>query len=170
MDARIETTPTPSTPTYRIPRSVLLAGAAIAALIVIALIVAVALPARPTEYPAGSAEAAFQDFYRAWESRDIDAAYHHLSTNVTGHLSLSEYRSIDSDQSWQRDQDRRLVLLGADVTGDRAVLRIRVDEFSGGGIGGRRSSFERSVRLVREDGTWLIDEPLVGIESVGFMY
>jgi len=170
MDARIDTTTRPSTPTYRVPRSVLLVGAAIAALIVLALTIAVALPARPTDYAAGSPAAAFQDFYAAWENRDVDAAYRHLSSNVTGQLSLADYRNRDSEQSWQRDQDRRLVLQGADVTGDRAVLRIRVDQFSGGGIGGQRSSSERSVRLVRENDTWLIDEPLIGIESVGYMY
>jgi len=170
MDARIETTPTPSVPTYGLPRSVLLVGAAVAALIVIALLVAVVLPARPTEYAAGTPEAAFQDFYRAWESGDIDAAYGHLSSNVTGQLTLTEYRTRDSEQSWQREQDRRLVLLGADVTGERALLSLRVDAFSGGGLGGQRSSYERSVRLVRENGSWLIDEPLVGIESTGYMY
>ena len=39
-----------------------------------------------------------------------------------------------------------------------------------GGLGGDRYSQDRSVRLVRENGVWLIDEPLVGIESVGYEY
>lgn len=169
MDAQLGSTTSPSAPSVGLPRSVLVAGVAIAALIGIAVLVAVVLPARPTEYAAGSPEAAFQDFYRAWEDRDIDAAYGHLSSTVTRQLSPSQYRIADSDQAWQRDQERRLVLLGSEVTGDRAVLDIRVDEFSGGGIGGQRYSYDRSVRLVRENGTWLIDEPLVGIESVGYL-
>ena len=48
---------------------------------------------------------------------------------------MNEYRNRDSERSWQRDQDRRLVLLGADVTGERALLNLRVDEFIGGGLG-----------------------------------
>lgn len=170
MDERPETTTAPSTRSAGFPTSVLLVGVGIVALIVIALIVAVALPNRPTDYPAGSPEAAFQDFYEAWETGDIEAAYGHLSSDVTAELSLSEYRRLDGEQSWQRDQDRRLVLLGVDVTADRAVLHVRVDQFSEGGLGGERYSFERSVRLTRESGTWLIDEPLVGIELVAYGY
>jgi hypothetical protein len=170
MDARIETTAAPSAGSARFPRSVLLVGAAIAALVIIALVVAVALPRTPVTYPAGSPEAAFQDYYSAWESGDIEAAYRHLSPGVTADLDLSTYRRLDSEQSWQRQQDRRLVLQGVDVTGERAVLHLRVDEFSGGGLGGQRSSFERSVRLVRQDGAWLIDEPLAGIESIAYAY
>jgi hypothetical protein len=152
------------------PRSVLLIGAAIVALVVIALIVAVALPNRPTDYPAGSPEAAFQDFYEAWEAGDVEAAYGHLSSAVTADLTLAEYRRMDADWSWQRDQDRRLVLLSAELTGERATLRVRVDEFYQGGLSGQRNSYERSVRLVRELGTWLIDDPLLGIEPVPSYY
>lgn len=143
----------------------LLIGVAIIALVVVALIVAVALPNRPTDYAAGSPEAAFQDFYEAWETGDIEAAYSHLSSAVTAEMTLSEYRRMDADWSWQRDQGRRLVLLNVDVTGERATLHVRVDDFYQGGLSGQRNSYERSVRLVRERGSWLIDEPLLGIES-----
>ncbi len=148
----------------------LVATLAIVALIVVAVIVAVALPDSPTTYPAGSPEAAFQDYYEAWETGDTDEAYAHLSSNVTGDLTRDEYRRMDSEQSWQRQEDRRVVLLGSEVTGDRAVLELRIDQFYEGGLGGNRYSSDRSVRLVREDGVWYVDEPLVGVESVGFGY
>ena len=153
-----------------IPRSMLLAGAAIAALIVVAVFVVVVSPDRPATYAAGTPEAAFQAFYAAWEDGDTDGAYGALSSAVAADLDRSEYRRMDAEQAWQRDQDRRLVLLGVDITGERAVLKVRVDEFNGGGFGGGRYSFDRSVLLVREDGTWRIDEPLVGIESVAYGY
>ncbi len=153
-----------------VPRSMLLVGAAIGTLIVIALIVVLVVPDRPADYAPGSPEATFQSFYAAWEGGDTDAAYDALSAGVMADLDRNEYRRLDAEQAWQRDQDRRLVLLGVDVTGERAVLHVRVDEFAGGGIGGGRYSFERSVLLVREDGEWRIDEPLVGIESVAYGY
>lgn len=153
-----------------LPRSMLLVGAAIGTLIVIAMIVVLVIPDRPATYAPGTPEAAFQSFYSAWEDGDTDAAYEALSAGVTADLDRNAYRRMDAEQAWQRDQDRRLVLLGVDVTGERAVLRVRVDEFAGGGIGGGRYSFERSVLLVREDGTWRIGEPLVGIESVAYGY
>jgi len=173
MDERsepIEIAPAPPRRRAGFPRPVLLAVAAIVALVALGLFVAVGLPDRPTRYPAGSAEAAFQDFYRAWEARDIEGAYGLLSPEVKAELSLSEYRRLDTEQSWQRERDRRVVLLGVDLTGDRAILDIRVDQFSEGGLGGRRDSFDRSVRLVRVGGAWLIDEPLVGIESDKYGY
>lgn len=150
----------------RPPRSVLLAGLAIVTLVAIAVIVAVALPDEPATYPAGSPEAAFQTFYQAWEAGDTDTAYAAMSSDVKRDITSDEYRQMDSEQSWQRDEDRRVVLLKSEVTGDRAVLDLRVDQFYQGGLGGDRYSYDRSVRLVREDGVWLIDEPLVGIESV----
>jgi hypothetical protein len=152
------------------PRSVLAAAAGIVALVVVAVVVAVALPDQPTSYPAGSPEAAFQGYYEAWEAGDIDAAYAHLSSDVARELTQDEYRRMDAEQSWQRQEDRRVVLLHSEITGDRAVLDLRVDQFYEGGLGGDRYSYERSVRLVREDGVWLVDEPLVGIESSGYGY
>lgn len=170
MDTQIGTTTAPGSGSAGLPRSVLLVGAAIVALIVVALAVAVAFPRTPTTYPAGSPQAAFQDFYGAWERGDLDTAYAHLSSAVRSGLTLERYRGLNSDQSWQRTQDRRLVLTGVDTTGDRATLHVRSDEFTGGGIGGQRYSSDREVRLVREAGSWLIDEPLVGIESVSYAY
>lgn len=154
----------------RLPRSSLVAGLGIVALVAIAVIVAVTLPKAPATYPAGSPEAAFQAYYQAWETGDTDAAYTSLSSDVRHDLTSDEYRRRDSEQSWQRDEDRRVILLHSEIIGDRAVLDLRVDQFREGGLGGDRYSSDRSVRLVREDGVWLIDEPLVGIEPAGYKY
>ncbi len=171
MDDVAEVQAAPPPARSRPPRSVLVAGLAIVALIAIAVIVAVALPDEPATYPAGSPEAAFQDYYQAWEAGDSETAYESLSSDVRRDITSDEYRRMDSEQSWQRDEDRRVVLLASEITGDRAVLDLRVDQFTqGGGLGGDRYSYDRSVRLVREDGVWLIDEPLVGVEPVGYGY
>ncbi len=152
----------------RVPRAVLVVGGAIVALIALALVVVLAVPKAPTAYDPGSPEAAFQAFYQAFEAGDMDAAYALLGSSVTSQMTLAEYRRLDAEQAWQRDQDRRVLLLGADLTGDRANLRLRIDEFSQGGLGGNRYSSERTIRLVREGGVWLIDEPIVGIENVAY--
>jgi hypothetical protein len=146
--------------------SVVLVGVGIVALVVIALAVAVARPNRTVDYPTGTPEAAFQDFYQAWEAGDIDAAYEFLSPAVKADLTLVEYRRADSEQSWPRDGDRRVVVVGADVRGDTAVLQLRIDEFYDGGLGGERYSREQTVRLVRDGSAWLIDEPLLGVNIV----
>ena len=152
------------------PRSVIAAALAIIALVAISVIVAVALPDEPATYPADSPEAAFQAFYGAWETGDTDAAYALLSADVKRTFTADSYRDRDSEQSWQRDEDRRVVLLKSEVTGDRAVLDLRVDTFYDGGFGGSRYSDDRSIRLVRVDGAWHIDQPLLGIEPTGYEY
>lgn len=151
-------------------RAVLATVVAVVALVLVALAMAVAAPSRPADYAPGTPEAAFQEFYAAWGSGDVDAAYGYLSSNVTRDLTLIDYRQADGEQSWQRDQQRRLVLQGVDVTGDRALLHVRIDEFSRGGLTGDRYSYDRTVRLAREGGSWRIDEPLVGIESIAYKY
>jgi hypothetical protein len=159
----------PSKPAQaRVPRAVLVVGGAIVALIALALVVVLAVPNGPTAYDPGSPEAAFQRFYQAFEAGDVNGAYELLGSSVTNQLTAAEYRRLDADHGWQRDQDRRVLLLGVDLTGDRAKLRLRIDEFSQGGLGGNRYSTERTIRLIREDGAWLVDEPIVGTESVAY--
>lgn len=152
-------------------RAPLLVGGAIVALIALATLVVLAAPKGSTVYEPGSPEAAFQAFYQAFEGGEVEDAYELLGSSVTDQLTLTEYRRLDAEQGWQRDEDRRVVLLGSDRTGDTRLLRLRIDQFSsGGGLGGNRYSYERTIRLVQEDGSWLIDEPIVGIENVAYGY
>lgn len=167
MDAQTPTTATQPVPPVGIPKSIVLAGAGIVALVVVALLVAVALPRQPATYPPGSPEAAFQSYYAAWEEHDLETAYALLSSDVRSDIDVAEYRRIDSEFSWQRSEDRRVVLLSADADGDRALLTLRVDEFYPGAPAGvDRYSREQTVPMVREDGTWYVDQGLAGLEVV----
>lgn len=160
---------TPNAPSTRgIRRTVILLGGAILAVAGVAVLV-VALSARqPVVYPAGSPEAAFQGFLSAWEANDLDTAYSSFSDGVRSRATLEEYRRMDRDYRWAREQDRRVVLTGTRLNGDRATLDLRIDWFSSGGWfgGGSTWSENRSVALVREDGAWHVDEYLAGIEPM----
>jgi hypothetical protein len=134
------------------------------------LVLVLAVPKGPTTYDPGSPEAAFQTFFRAFEAGDLDGAYALFSSSVKQQLTPAEFRRSDSEHGWQRDEDRRVVLLRTDITGDRASLHLRIDQFSGGGLGAARYSQERTIRLVRENGAWLIDEPIVGVEYVALKF
>jgi hypothetical protein len=159
----------PSTPARaRIPTAGLIVVGAIVALIGVALVLVLAVPKGPARYDPGSPEAAFQRFFLAFEAGDLDGAHALLSSSIKEQLSLAEYRRIGAEHGWQRDEDRRVVLLGTDVTGDRASLTLRIDQFNGGGLGAPRNSYDRTIRLVREHGAWLIDEPMVGVEYVAY--
>jgi len=161
----------PSSPAgARIPKAGLIVLGAIVALIAVSLVLVLAVPKGPTSYEPGSPEAAFQRFFQAFEAGDLDGAHGLLSSSIKEELTLAEYRRVGAEHGWQRDEDRRVVLLGTEVTGDRANLHLRIDQFNGGGLGAARNSYERTIRLVRENGAWLIDEPIVGIEYVSYGY
>ena len=158
--------PTPAR--ARIPTGGLVVVVAIVALTAVALVLVLAVPSGSTTYDPGSPEAAFQRFHRAFEVGDLEGAHALFSSGIKEQLTLPEYRRVDAEHGWQRDEDRRVVLLRTDVTGDRASLHLRIDQFNGRGLGAARNSHERTIRLVRENGAWLIDEPIVGVEYVSY--
>jgi hypothetical protein len=155
-------------PTPHVRRTVLILGGAILAFAVVALL-AVLLTSRPAaSYPAGSPEGVFQGYMAAWEAGDLDAAYAHFSDRVRALVTVDEYRAMERDYRWTRDQDRRVVLIGTRITDDRATLDLRIDWFSPGGMlgGGDTWSEDRSVALVRVNGSWSVDELIAGIEPM----
>jgi hypothetical protein len=159
----------PSTPARaRIPTAGLVVLGAIVALIGVAVVLVLADPKGPTSYEPGSPEAAFQSFVQAGEAGDPEGAHALFSSSIKAEVTLAEYRRVSAEHEWQRDESRRVVLLGTDVTGDRASLHLRIDQFNGGGLGAARTSYERTIRLIRERGAWLIDEPIVGVEYVSY--
>lgn len=166
MDTRPAVAPLSGPQTGGIPRSVLVVGITVIGLIALAAVIVLAAPVRPTTYAPGTPEAAFQALYTAWESRDLETAYGYLSEDVRAGMSLEEYRRLDRDMTYQRDEDRRVVLLGAEVDGERATLDIRVETFSRGMTGGDRYAWDRSVSLVSEGGAWHVDEGMLGVETV----
>lgn len=168
MDEQASTASTAPDGRSRFPRSVVLAAAGLVVLVVVALGLALALPDRPAEYPEGSPEAAFQDYFEAWEARDYAAAHALLAADLRSDISVDEYRRMDADMRWIREQDRRVVLLEANVTGDRALLDLRIDQFSEGGLGGNRYSYQQTVPMVREDGAWYVDQALLGVEQAPY--
>jgi hypothetical protein len=60
-----------------------------------------------------------------------------------------------------------VVLDRVETNGDATLLHLRVETFSQGGLSADRYSYPREIRLVRESGSWQIDELLVGTDSMG---
>src|SRR5688572_22877085 len=92
----------------RIPRAGLIVVGAIVALIGVALVLVLAVPAGPASYEPGSPEAAFQTFFKDFEAGDLDGAHARFSSSVKEQLTLAEYRRVSTEYGWQRDEDRRV--------------------------------------------------------------
>ncbi len=122
-------------------------AAVVGAVVVLAVAVAVAVGgARRAATPTGSPEAAVQSYLEAVFDGDTEAAAGHLSAS-------SPCGAVDLDRAVV-DPSQRVTLVGTDVEGDRAVVRIEVEYGSDGPLGVDTVGERHSLRLVREDGTW----------------
>lgn len=153
-------------------RTLLLIGAGILALVVVAAAVVLLLGSRePTTFPADSPEGVVQRHLAAFEDGDYEAAYAFFSADVQSDVDLETYeRTAREYGGYLGDTSRRILFDRTDVEGDLARVHLTVEEYYGGGPfgGGETYRSEREIRLIREDGAWKIDDPLIGLEPAPF--
>lgn len=124
-------------------------GIAVAALLLLAVVAAVlsSLRSEP-DLPAGSPEAAVQDYLAAVYAGDSDAAAEHLDPE--GGCLAS-----DLDQAWV-DQESRAVLRDSREQGGGATVRIDLVRSGSGPFGSGEWTEEQTFRLRQVDGAWVI--------------
>lgn len=110
-------------------------------------------------FPPDSAEAAFQGYMTAWSEGDTATAYDALSSHAR---SLVPYRDFAEAQSWSDDDATRVWIDSRHEEAERVILKLTIERPAGGLLGPRTERDHPNVTLVREDGAWKIDTPLVG--------
>ncbi len=125
----------------------------------------------PTTFPAGSPEAAVQQYATAYERDDYAAAYALFSHRVQSSMTLSAYRTMvmQGKPMYGPGSSRRVVFDRTTGAGDQRVVHVTVEIFSGGngnpfGGGGSSYSYSATVPMLREGGAWHIDAALNGFE------
>jgi len=153
-------------------RTLLLIGAGILALVVVAAVVVLLLGSRePTTFPADSPEGVVQRHLAAFEDGDFGAAHAFFSADVQIDIDLETYERTARDYGgYQGDTSRRILFDRTDVDGDVARVHLTVEEYYGGGPfgGGETYRSPREIRLIREGGSWKIDDPIIGLEPAPF--
>lgn len=143
-------------------RSTWLAGGIVAIVLVIVAAATLVLAAgrEDASYPPDSPEAAFQGYARAWDAGDTEGAWDMLTTTAQGRVSKFEFRDANS---WRGEEQQRLWIHDRSGTDERVVLHVTI-ETTGGGLLFGSGDWEETARvtMVREDGDWKIDTPLVG--------
>jgi hypothetical protein len=153
-------------------RSLLLIGLGVVALVALTIVVVLLAGGRQAvAYPVNSPEGAVQRYLAAFDEGDYETAYTFFSEEVRGEMDLDEYeRAVRSYGSFDGGPSRRVLFDRTSGDGDRMRVHLTVEEFyGGGGLGGGdtyRSS--REVLMVRENGAWRIDEPLVWLDPAPF--
>lgn len=146
---------------------------AVVAVVVFALaaFVAILVVSRPTTtYPAGSPETELQAYLAAYQADDLEAAYGHFSSDVRARMSLSQFEGLAGGYRWQDEEGRRIVLAGSNQTAnERVTLDVTIEHMTTNVFGASRWSQPLSVRMVKEQGTWRIDDALVGTEPAPYM-
>jgi hypothetical protein len=153
-------------------RTLLLIGAGILALVVVAAAVVLLLGSRePTTFPADSPEGAVQRHLAAFEDGDFETAYSFFSSDVQADLDLETYeRTAREYGGYLGGTSRRVLFDRTDLDGDVARVHLTVEEYYGGGPFGGGDTYRstREIRLIREGGSWKIDDPLMGLEPAPF--
>lgn len=159
--------PSPNSPAP--DRSLLVIGGGIAVLVVVTVIAVVLLGSREAaSFSADTPEGVVQRHLAAVEEEDYETAWGYLSADTQSELSLDEYRRAARDHGYYVGGSRRVLFDRSEVDGDRARVWLTVEEYYDGGPFGGATTYRspREIALVREDGQWRIDDPLIGLEPM----
>jgi hypothetical protein len=144
-------------PASRPERSVLLLGGSVLAVIIVAVVAALAFGSgSPRAYPPESPAGVLQAYLAALRSGD-DAA---LSTFLTRRAlaQMTTGGSLPNGSYCGAVQERRVRLRDVTEHGERATLKLEVEQYGGSLLDVSRDTYEREVELAREDGVWKVDE------------
>lgn len=104
-------------------------------------------------YPAGTPEAAMQAYIAAYEKGDYDTASSYLSSRLKSEGITTKVAGSYGPSA----AGLGVTITSARVNGDRATLVVQITRSSNSVLGNTSSSYETSVALVREGGSWKID-------------
>jgi hypothetical protein len=145
----------------------------VAAVCVLILLIAAAVilvvGRQPASFAAGSPEAELQAYLSAYGTGDLEGAYSYFSKDVQRSMSFAQFRMSAGEYRWQDDEDRRMLLdTSRTIAPDRVALDITIEYRSTSIFGTSRWTQPLTVRMVREDGSWRLDDPLIGTEPAPY--
>jgi hypothetical protein len=163
------TTDAPTVP--RSDRSLLLIGAGLLGVVVVAALIVVLLGSREAApLPADSPEGVVQRYLAAFEDGDYPAAYGYFSQTIREGMDEATYERSVREFGYAYDVSRRVLFDRTTLNGDRATVHLTVEEYYSGGPFGAGDTYRssRMITLVREDGAWRIDDSLIGLDPGPF--
>jgi hypothetical protein len=150
-----------STTTLTADRRWWLVGAIVLAALVIVAGVAVLLMSEreDSSYEPGSPEAAVQAYAVAWAAGDSDAAWQMLTSRAQSRVQQFEFRNAIR---WDEEVPSRVWVDERRDFDDHVVLSLSVERTWDGLLGPDRDISPLRISLVKVDGEWHIDSPIVG--------
>jgi len=158
-------------PDPRADRSLLLIGAGLAGVVVVAALVVVLLGSRDAAaLPAGSPEGVVQRYLAAFEDGDYRTAHGYFSERIRDEVDEATYERAVREYGYAVETSRRVLFDSTELNGDRASVQLTVEEYYSGGPFGAGDTYRSSrvIALVREAGAWRIDDSLMGLDPGPF--
>ena len=139
-----------------VDRAVLAIGGGVVAIVMIPVggVLALGEP-DVTAYPADTPEGSVQRYLRAVYDGDDTTALGFVSARADKEMGDNPFGRLFCQQS----DGHQVRINDVESSDGRATVQLRIEDVSGSGLGFDRSSWDRSVVLVFEDGGWKIDEP-----------
>ncbi len=136
--------------------AVLLIGVGIAAVLLVGR-----LPSSPPVDPS-SPVGVVQAYVQALRAGDLERAYGYLSRSAQKSVPLDTYRQRFPHYYEPAATDQRLLIEPVTVGSDAAEVKVTISRFSARSDPFSASSSHRNVtvRLVKEDGVWRVNQPL----------
>jgi hypothetical protein len=138
-------------------RTILMIGACILAIVVVAVVIVLAFGSPDIEvFPADTPEGSVQRYLAAVNEGDEEAAKALLTRRALSQMDETTYpgRFYCPPQ-----EGRRVRIARVDRGEQRATVFLSIQHTTGSGLSLDRSSWEYSVRLALEDDLWKIDDP-----------
>ena len=114
---------------------------------------------REVTYAPDTPEAAVQAYIRAWDTGDTDAAYAFFSSRVQARVPEWEFRHA---QTWSEEDSTRIWIDERREAGSGVILELTVERTYDGFLRPSRERDGMRLVLIRDDGAWRIDTPLLG--------
>lgn len=153
-------------------RSLLLVGLGVIGLVAITVAVVLLMADGAQEFPPDSPQGVVQRYLLSLEAGDYAAAYAHFSSEVRSRVDLDDYlRAVARHpDGLDGDVSRRILFDRVTEQDQRAVVHLTVEVFYGRDpFGSETYRYSRQIPLVRETGTWYIDELLLGVEAAPWL-
>ncbi len=146
-------------------------GFGIVGLAVLAVVIVLALGTRQARtFDAGTPERALQDYLAAFDAGDYATAYGFFSADARSQTSESEYRAgVPMYGPGYDPSSQRVIFDRRKGSGDHVVLELTIEEM-GIGVGGQVYRSSRQVPMVRQGGSWRIDELLIRLDPGPWPY
>ena len=129
------------------PDKTLVAILSVVAAIVVIAIVVVFTRGGPTDIDPATPEGVVQSYSLAMVANDLDTARGFISADVLDECEFAEPSAL---------QGLRMTVIETTINGASAVVRVSLDEGSGG-FGGSSYSYDDAFTLVKNGGDWKIE-------------